>query len=170
MFDKTSIETYFLAEKAESKIFVLIGIAGILAAIIFLIFMKGPFYKGLSIPLIGLGLLLCAAGYTVYNRSSEDIKRNVYNYDMNPGELTQSELPRMKIVMKNFVIYRWIEIAVIIAGAGLFVYFKENSFLRGWGAGLAIMGVLAVTADFFAEKRGAIYVKGLEQFSTKHRP
>ena len=40
MFTKTDIEKYFNAEKSESLLFLLIGIAGIIAAISFYFFVK----------------------------------------------------------------------------------------------------------------------------------
>ena len=116
MFTKTDIEKYFNAEKRESWLFMAIGIAGIITAIVFFFFLKTNFCKGAAIPLLLVGLLLGVVGYSVYQRSDEDRKRNVYAYDMNPAELKEKELPRMKTVMKNFVLYRWVEIVLLIIG------------------------------------------------------
>ena len=76
----------------------------------------------------------------------------------------------MKTVMKNFVIYRWVEIVLALTGIGLFFYFKDNTdkiFWKGFGLTLAIMALTALTADYFAEKRGAIYLQGLQSFGNK---
>jgi uncharacterized membrane protein YbhN (UPF0104 family) len=167
MFTKTDIEKYFVAEKQESLLFLLIGIAGIITAIVFFFFLKTSFYKGAAIPLLLVGLLLSIVGYAVYKRSDEDRKRNVYAYDMNPSQLKEKELPRMKTVMKNFVIYRYIEIILALTGIALFVYFRSNAnkqFWKGFGLTLVIMVLLALFADYFAEKRGKIYTKGIESF------
>lgn len=166
MFTKADIEKYFNAEKAESRIFMAIGIAGIVAAIVFF-FLKREFYTGAAIPFLLVGLLLTSVGYTVYRKSDNDRVRNVYAFDMNPSELKDKELPRMKTVMKNFVIYRWVEIFLFAAGTGLYIYFIrdfKNDFWRGFGLALAVMAILALTADFFAEKRGRVYTKGIESF------
>ncbi len=170
MFIKTDIEKYFTAEKQESLLFMLIGIAGIIAALILFFFLKTNFYKGAAIPLLLVGLLLGVVGYTVYKRSDGDRKRNVYVYDMNPSELKDKELPRMKTVMKNFVTYRYTEIFLLIVGVGLYVYFIKdfkNDFWRGFGLALALMALLALVADYFAESRGKIYTKGIESFINK---
>ena len=171
MFTKTDIERYFIAEKQESFLFLLIGIAGIAAAIIFFFFLRTSFYKGAAIPLLLVGLLLGVVGYTVYKRSDSDRMRNVYAYDMNPAELKDQEIPRMKTVMKNFMIYRWVEIILFLAGIGLYIYFIrdfKHDFWRGLGLALAVMALVALTADFFAERRGAAYMKGLESFISKN--
>ena len=45
MFTKADIEKYFNAEKQESLLFMLIGVAGIIAAFVFFFFLKTNFYK-----------------------------------------------------------------------------------------------------------------------------
>lgn len=170
MFTKTDIEKYFIAEKQESLLFILIGLAGIITAVVFFFFLKTNFYKGAAIPLALVGVLLGIVGLTVYKRSDEDRKRNVYAYDMNPSHLKEKELPRMKKVMKSFVLYRYTEIFLFITGATLYIYFIrdfKNDFWRGFGLALAIMAFLALAADFFAEKRGKVYTKGIEGFVNK---
>jgi len=170
MLTKEAIEKYFLAEKAESWVFMAIGISGILLAIIAFYFLKTSFYKGAAMPLLLIGLLLGIVGFTVYKRSDEDRIKNVYALSMNPGELKEKELPRMEVVMKNFVVYRYVEIAFSILGIALFFYFNNNqaqSFWKGVGIALAIMALLALTADFFAEKRGHVYLDRLKDFTSR---
>jgi hypothetical protein len=169
MFSKADIEKYFNAEKSESGLFMTTGIVGIVLAVIFFFFLKTEFYKGAAIPLVSVGLLLGIVGYTVYKRSDDDRKRNVYAYDMNPSELKEKEIPRMKTVMKNFVLYRLIEIFLAAAGIGIYIYFIrdiKHDFWRGLGLGLAVMAILALTADYFAEKRGHVYLNGLISFTS----
>lgn len=67
----------------------------------------------------------------------------------------------MKEVMKNFVIYRYVEIIVIILGLILFFYFPIHTFWRGIGIGLFIQVSLMLSLDYFAEKRGAKYLEYL---------
>jgi uncharacterized membrane protein len=170
MFNKTDIEKYFNAEKSESLLFVLVGAAAIIAAVSFYFFLKTNFFKGAAIPLLLVGVLLGVVGFTVYKRSDADRIRNAYAYDLNPSELKQKEIPRMQTVMKNFVVYRWVEIILAITGVVLFFYFKNNielQFWKGFGLSLAIMALIALSADYFAEKRGAVYLQGLISFVNK---
>ncbi len=170
MFNKADIEKYFSGEKSESLLFLTIGVAAIIAAIIFFFVLKTNFYKGAAIPLILVGLMMGIVGFTVYKRSDADRMRNIYAYDMNPQELKTKELPRMQAVMKNFVVLRWVEIILAITGIVLFFYFRNNEirfFWKGFGAALAIMALFALTADYFAEKRGHQYINGLNEFVNK---
>ena len=170
MFTKTDIEKYFIAEKSESLLFVIIGIVAIVVATVFLFFTKTNFYKGMAWPLLLIAVIQITVGYTVYKRADEDRKSNSYAYDLNPAALKNKEIPRMEKVNRNFVLYRWIEIALIIAGLVLIFLYRSNTdkaFLFGLGVGLAIQAGIMLAADFFAEKRGITYLKGLKEFTAK---
>jgi hypothetical protein len=167
MFTKADIEKYFNAEKNESLLFIIIGIAAILLALIFFFYLKTNWHKGFAIPFVIVGLMQLTIGFTVYKRCDAERKRNVYAYDMNPGELKTNEIPRMQKVNTNFVIYRFTEIALLLAGAGIFFYFRnhtEKSFWVGLGMALAIEAAISLGADFIAEKRAHQYTTGLQTY------
>jgi uncharacterized membrane protein len=168
MFTKTDIEQYFVGEKQESLLFLGIGIVALVLATAFFFFVKTPFYKGMAIPLLLVGALLGVVGFTVYKRSDADRIRNVYAYDLNRLELKTKELPRMETVMRSFVVYRYTEIVLALIGIALWVYFRNDAdriFWKGLGLGLALMALLALGADYFAEKRGRTYIDGLRAFT-----
>ena len=168
--DLSFIHKYLMAEKQESLLFLIIGVIAILLAITFYFFLKNNFYKGAAIPLLAIGLIQAVVGYTVYARSDKQRIDNVYAFDMNPGKLKNEELPRMKTVNKNFIIYRWVEVVFLIVGIGLMLYYNDGSpksFLFGIGFTLAIQAVLMLGADYFAEKRAGIYTEQLENFEKK---
>jgi hypothetical protein len=170
MLTKTLIEKYFLAEKQESLLFISIGIIAILLAILGWLYFKTAFWKGASIPFLAIALLQIIVGYTVYARSDEQRVDMVYSLDMNPDQLTKVELPRMEVVNKNFVIYRWIEIVLVLVGMGLYVYFRENTpqeFWKGFGFALCLQAILMLGADYFAEQRAHEYTAALSSFSVK---
>ncbi len=170
MFTKADIEKYFLAEKHTGLLFLIIATVAILLALLFYFFLKNNFYKGAAIPLLVIGLIQAIAGYSVYTRSDKQRIDNVYAYDMNPLKLKNEELPRMKTVNKNFSIYQWIEIALMITGITLIFYFKSDeakTFWLGFGIALAIQSILMFSADYLAEKRAKIYMEQLENFIKK---
>ncbi|HTQ64735.1 MAG TPA: hypothetical protein VMI12_08050 [Puia sp.] len=172
MFTKTDIEKYFIAEKTGSMIFLIIGIIAILLSLIFYFLLKTNFYKGAAIPLLIVGVIQAIAGYTVYARSDEQRISNVYAYDMNPDRLKTEELPRIKEVNKRFVLYRWIEIALIITGIALILVYKTSipkNFWFGLGITLLIQAIVILFADYFAEQRAKIYQQQLESFFTSKK-
>ena len=173
--DFSFIYKYFIAEKQESLLFLVIGIVAILLAIIFWFFIKSnpSFFKGAAIPILAIGLIQMVVGYTVYSRTDKQKKDIAYNIGIEPVSFVkQTELPRMKTVMKNFVIYRWVEIALALIGIGLFVFFfntaacfagSQAAFWKGFGLALAIQAIIMLGADYFAEKRGKVYAEELQK-------
>ncbi len=167
--DFSFIYKYFIAEKQESLLFLIIGIVAVLLALAFCFFIKSnpAFFKGSAIPLLAIGLIQIVVGYSVYSRTDNQRKDIAYNIGIDPGSLVkQTELPRMKKVMKNFVIYRWVEIAFIITGLIFIFLFRQNTdkvFWYGFGVALAIQALIMLGADYFAEKRGKVYNNHLEE-------
>ena len=169
MFSKTDIEKYFIGEKQESWVFMAIGLIAIILAVVFFLVIKTSLYKGMAIPFILIGIILVTVGVTVYKRSDQQRIDNVYSFDMNPSKLKEQELPRMEKVMKSFVIIKWVEIILLVTGIALYIYFIRDfrhDFWRGFGFALALMALIALRADYFAEKRGRIYTKGLQFFTS----
>lgn len=168
--DFSFIYKYFTAEKLESLLFVIIGIVAVILAVIFFFFIKTntTFFKGAVIPLVVLGIMQLVAGYTVYTISDKQSADVAYNIGLEPvAYATAKEIPRMETVMKNFVIYRWVEIAMAITGIVLFFYFNNNidkQFWKGFGLTLAVMALLALAADYFAEQRGHVYLNAIKEF------
>ena len=168
MLTKADIEKYFISEKQESLIFLIVGLAAILLALLLYFSTRTHMSRGAAIPLIILGLLQAIAGYSVYFKSDDQRVSLVYAYDMNPDQLKTIELTRMRKVKMNFQIYRKIEIGVFIAGILLIFLFRndpDKSFWFGLGITLAIMAAEIFFADFIAEKRAVHYVDLLEKFN-----
>jgi hypothetical protein len=64
--------------------------------------------------------------------------------------------------MKNFVLYRRIEIALIISGIILYFYFQPKTFWKGIGLGLSVQSSFMLLLDYFAESRGKVYLMFLQ--------
>lgn len=170
MFTKTDIEKYFLAEKQSGFVFLVIGIIAIVVAIVFYFVLKTNFYKGAAIPLLLIGLFECFVGNSVRKRSDDDRIKNVYAYDMNPDQLKNEELPRVKEMSKGITIYMGVELAIGVAGVVLMFLYKGqkvNSFWYGIGVALVIQGLITLGAEYFAGKRIQEYTQGLEKHLSK---
>jgi K+ transporter len=168
--DFSFIHKYFMAEKQESLLFLVIGIIAIILSVIFFFFIKNnpSFFKGAAIPLLLIGLIQCVVGYSVWARSDKQRIDVAYKMGMEPvGFVKNEELPRMQKVNKSFVIYRYTEIALIIAGIALIFFFRNNPervFWYGLGVTLAIQAAIMLGADYFAEQRALNYTTQIEAF------
>jgi hypothetical protein len=155
------IEKYFNAEKYESVLFVLVGIIAIVIASYFFVKVKQPFYNGMAYPLVVVALIQIIVGSSVYFRSPKDIARVNEIVQTNKVKIKAEEIPRMKLVMKNFDIYRWVEIVLLVTGLIMFFYFQSMTIWKGIGLGLFIQAGFMLLLDFFAESRGKIYLEYL---------
>lgn len=127
------VAKYFSAEKGESILFFGVGLIAIILSIYFLIKLKQAFYNGLSYSLIAIAFIQIAIGITIYIRTPNDIIRVNQIIQTEKEKIQSEEIPRMKTVLKNFVIYRWIEIVfALIRNSYVFVFQTYYSLERCW--------------------------------------
>ena len=156
------ITKYFNAEKSESVLFVLVGIIAIILSTYFFVKVKQPFYNGMAYSLIAISLIQLTVGSSVYLRSPKDITRVSQIVTTDKLKIQTDEIPRMQTVMKNFALYKWVEIALILVGLIMFIYLPSATIWKGVGLGLFIQAGIMLTLDFFAESRGRTYIEYLQ--------
>lgn len=151
------IKTYFTAEKSESLIFMAIGIITISFSAYVLFKWSDSFYKGFAIPVILIGLVQLVVGSTVYFRTDKQAQNLEALYQKDKVTFAKAEIPRMETVMKNFSLYKKVEVAFIVIGLLLIFLAPSKEFWLGIGVGMLLQGALMLTADIFAERRGTTY-------------
>ena len=145
----SSIEKYFNGEKAESYVFIVIGMVALLIAFYFVFTLKTSFWRGVAIPFILVAMLEFIIGYTIVKRSPKDIYRVESFIKVQPSKITLDEIPRMKKVMKNFVIFRYVEICLILLGIILMYSSLNDTLWRGIGLGLFMQAFLQRDVGIF---------------------
>ncbi len=159
------VKQYFDAEKYESILFIAVGVGAALLAIYFLVANKQPFYKGMACPMLLVAAIQIVVGTTVLARTQQDIDR-VQNQIANAkSEIDTQEIPRMKIVMRKFVVYRYVEIALLLLGIAVIIAASPLSAAHGGGYGLAMQAAIMLLLEFFAERRGAEYLAFLSKMA-----
>ncbi len=153
------IKTYFTAEKNESLLFILMGVAAIAFSAYALLKWSEPYYKGLAIPLILIGIIQIIVGGSVYFRTDKQTADLEKLYQISTSNFKTQETPRMDTVMKNFSLYKKIEIAFVLIGILLIVFAPSREFWLGVGVGMLLQGAVMLTLDIFAEKRGTVYIE-----------
>ncbi|MBK6777776.1 MAG: hypothetical protein IPG74_18725 [Flavobacteriales bacterium] len=161
----THIEAYFRGEKAESLLFLAIGIAAIAFAVFAWLKWNEPFVKGMAVPLIVIGLIQMTVGGTVFARTDKQVSALNAQAAHDAQAYRSAELPRMEKVMKSFTAIKWTEIVFVLTGIGLLMLTSTDGFWKGLGLGLMLQGSVSLTLDVFAEKRGAEYITAVEQLS-----
>ena len=157
-----AIQSYFQAEKSESILFLGIGIAALVAGIVFLV-RGSAFQKGTAVPFIAIALIQIVVGGTVYFRTDAQVAQLAALHRSNPADFKAQELPRMEKVNRSFDVYKVIEICLLAAGIALMLYFRGRS--EGWtgaGLGLSLQAAVTLLLDFFAEARADVYTKFIQ--------
>ena len=158
------IHTYFSEEKIESLFLIIIGIIAILLAALFLFIIKYSFYKGIAIPLLLIGTIQVFIGINHYNLSLKHLKKIEHPLNNNLKNTTIIEQIQMEAVIRDYNIYKWIEIIFIIGGIIVYLLFSKSSqvFWKGIGLGLLIQSSLMLTLNLIAEERANSYVHNIK--------
>jgi hypothetical protein len=83
-----------------------------------------------------------------------------------PAQFKQDEVSRMQTVMKNFNIYKTIEMILLVLGVGLIALLQRFDVAAGIGAGLVLQAAFTLALDMFAEARGQDYLLTLKELVT----
>ncbi|HVY74587.1 MAG TPA: hypothetical protein VG890_07140 [Puia sp.] len=164
---KTEIERYFAAEKQAGLLFLLLGLAIVVLAVVLYLVLKTDFWKGAAIPLFVFGLIQTGIGYSIRQKADELRVNNVYAYDMHPVQLKNVELPRMEGVNRNIRLFRWLGVLVFAIGVLIAArcYGDESRrFWLGFGITLAFAGADFFTAESIASIKASEYTVKLRAF------
>ena len=153
-----AVSSYFDAERAESLLFIGIGALALAACVYVVSARRSAFFKGMALSLAIVALIQLVVGITVFVRSPQDDARVHAALRADRAHIAEVEVPRMKVVVRNFVLYRWIELALLLLGAVLVARAARGSAVRGAGLGLALQAALMLALDLFAERRAEAYL------------
>jgi hypothetical protein len=159
---KEQIATYFSAERQESLLFILAAVLAIGVSV--WLWMSGHRLKAMAYPFVAIALIQLVVGGTVFLRSPTQIQPLTAQAASQPQQFVQAETARMTTVMKNFVLYRYIEIALIIVGTLIVLLWHRTDWAAAIGAGLTLQAALMLCLDLFAEARGAAYLNAVMGF------
>ena len=160
---QATMAAYFLAEKQESVIFVLVGLLAIGISLYLLLTRHS--YRGMAYPLIAVGLIQIAVGGSVYLRTDAQLAALRAQLETAPAEYKAEELPRMEKVAVNFTVYKGIEIALLAAGIAMTFAFRQRASLHSAGIGLIAQSSLMLVLDLIAERRADGYIALIRELS-----
>ncbi|HEX8440344.1 hypothetical protein [Archangium sp.] len=159
---------YFAEEKTESWLFILVGVVAVGASVWLL--RSGSSYRGMAYPLIAVALIQLVVGGTVAFRTDAQVAALVQQLASSPAAFQSAEVPRMEAVMRNFELYKVIEVVLLLAGVALTYAFRRKELVYGIGVGLVVQASLMLVLDLFAEKRGDAYLTALRELPTASAP
>jgi hypothetical protein len=150
---------YFAGEKRESVAFICAGVVSI-AVVVWLWRGTTP-WRGAVYPLAIFGLIQLVVGGAIYLRTNGQVATLEAARHEAPASFRGDERARMKVVVRNFRVYRWVELAVIALGLVLLWRFPDRPALHAAGAGCVAQAGLTLILDLFAEARADRYLRWL---------
>lgn len=156
-----AVEKYFNAERMESLLFFFAGVIAVSLSVYFILKTKTAFFNGMSYALLLIAILQLSVGISIFFRSPKDIERVNGYLKAEISKIKEVEIPRMEKVAKNFIVIRYVEIALIIIGALMYFLCMPDSLWKGFGLGLSIQSALMLLFDHFAESRAKVYLQYL---------
>lgn len=157
------MNSYFGAEKQESLIFVAVGLVAI--GISVWLWMNGHRLKSMAYPLVVIALMQIVVGASIYLRTETQLSNLSAQLAANPAALKAEETTRMQIVMKNFSMYKAVEMVLLIVGVGMIAFLQRHDMAAGIGVGLVLQAAFTLTLDIFAEARGADYLSAIRSLA-----
>jgi hypothetical protein len=154
-----NMSSYFTAEKQESVIFIAVGLVAI--GISVWLWMNGHRLKFMAYPLVAIALMQLVVGGLIYLRTDAQLSTLSAQLQVAPAVLKAEETTRMKTVMKNFSIYKAVEMVLLVVGVGMIAFLQRYDLAAGIGVGLVLQAAFTLTLDIFAEARGADYLSVL---------
>ena len=154
-----ALARYFALEKQGSVVFVAVGLASVMAAVLLF---RTP-GKGAAAPFAILGLGAAVVGGAVWMRTDGQVAALQAVLDESPAALKAAEVPRMERIQRNFRVIKAIEIALLAAGLALAFVFPRGAVLHGVGAGLAVQASLLLLLDLTASRRADDYLEALRR-------
>jgi hypothetical protein len=155
---------YFAAEKQESLLFIAVGLMAICVAV--WLWTNGHRLRLMAVPLVTIALIQLVVGTTVYLRTDSQVQGLIAQSQSAPESFKQEEMSRMQTVMKNFNIYKTIEMALLVLGVCLVGLLQRFDAAAGIGAGLVVQAAFMLALDLFAEARGQDYMVALKELLT----
>ena len=156
-----TISTYFNAERAESVVFIVAALLALAASVWCLLVLKQSFYFGMAISLATIAALQLIVGVTIYQRSPLDTARVQQMIQLEPDRFQTQEVPRMRVVMRNFKIYLGVELTLLILSLFALTLITPGSLAQGLALGMALQAAFTAVLDLIATLRGGAYLSWL---------
>jgi hypothetical protein len=157
-----AMQAYFEGERAEAVLIFMMGVAAIGLSLVLLSRYGGPLIRGLTIPLMLVGLIQLVVGGTVFTRTPAQAAALSQQLKSAPQAYRAAETARMATVMKSFTTYKIIEVVFIVVGL-LGTLFVTQSLWLGIAMGMLVQGAVMLPLDIVAEGRGRDYLAAIAQ-------
>jgi membrane protein YdbS with pleckstrin-like domain len=155
------IDTYFAKEKVMSIVFFLLGLLAVVVGLFFWWNSKSLLLQGAIAPLLILGLISGVVGGSIYLRTNSQVSTLKQTYSNEPIRFFSQEQTRIDKVNRNWVIYKVIEVLIIITSKIVLLFAYQRDFWSGFAMAALIMASALIVLDVISEHNGRWYAEKL---------
>ena len=168
---EVAIERYFAGEQAQGYAWLAAGDASLVAGGT-LLAQHNAVMRGMSYPLLAVGLIQAVAGVSSLTRAEQRGANLILEAHTAPAAVRDREAARIGRINRLFKVIKGTEYALLglgAAGAALGGGLHQDDLL-GVGIGVTLEAALMLTLDHFAERRAHNYAEALGGVSLSVSP
>ena len=154
-----AMHLYFDGEKNAGVLIAAVGAAIVVAAVV--LFRGGPGLRSFAVTLGVVAVAEIALGVGLYLRTGPQVVRLEQQLQSAPAAFYSDEAVRMTRVQRNFVVIKYAELILIAGAAMALLALNERPALAGVALGILISAPVLLAFDWFAERRGDVYLQTL---------
>lgn len=161
-----AVYEYFKAHKKDSLYYIALGFVSLSLAVFFL--SKGhPYFNGLAYVLVTTGLMQLTSGMTHFLRSDMDRVSVAYFIEKDIERISDREIPRMKLLVKEHVIFCKVEMGCVVLGLLFWTMCSPVSLGKGIGLALTVQATVMLVFDYLVIQRANVYLNFLQSLKPK---
>lgn len=157
-----AMQMYFQGEKTEALVFILpVGLISLVFGIWLLTDQPTSFARGVAIPFLVMGLVMCAVGGVVGYRTPAQMEAVQQSLQADRQAALTTEMARMTRINQAWPKYLFLWGLLGVLGLAL-RFATASDFLQGMGIAMVFFAGVALLVDGFAERRTQPYVTAIQ--------
>jgi hypothetical protein len=158
------IQKFYHAQKAQSLLFLVLGIFATILSIYFFIAGINAISLGFAIPFFVFGLTQTILGFKTYMKTNSEREFVMLSAKENTQQIITIEIPKIKKILTNYSRKNYIFLGLNVLSIIIFTVFSAFELYKGIGLALFVQSLIHISSLYFENNRSQIYFKWLNDY------
>ncbi len=158
------IQKFYNAQKAQSFLFLLLGIFATALAVYFFIASINAISLGFAIPFFVFGLFQIIFGYQTFSKTNSMCDFAISSAKENIQQIITIEIPRINKILTDYNRKNYVFLGLNALSIVLFTVFANTPMVKGIGLALFVQSLIHISSLYFENNRSQIYFKWLNDY------
>ncbi|MFY7733087.1 MAG: hypothetical protein ACOVSR_06350 [Bacteroidia bacterium] len=158
------IQKFYNAQKAQSLLFLVLGIFATILSIYFFIASINAISLGFAIPFFVFGLTQTILGFKTYIKTNSEREFVMLSAKENIQQIITIEIPRINKILTDYNRKNHVFLGLNALSIVLFTVFANTPMLKGIGLALFVQSLIHISSLYFENNRSQIYFKWLNDY------